>query len=106
MPDGGQVLTVARDKRGFEDVIRIAPGWLPSYHRYAWTAHRKGDHEIAQRLFQRRAQTLSCRTSLMAGITRSAVSASALSGESMVMMAMAVPPLWLRARLYSAMLTS
>ncbi|HEX6086559.1 MAG TPA: hypothetical protein VF266_18665 [Thermoanaerobaculia bacterium] len=48
MPDGGQVLTVARDKRGFEDVIRIAPGWLPSYHRYAWTAHRKGDHEIAR----------------------------------------------------------
>ncbi len=39
-------------------------------------------------------------------MTRNAVSASLLSGESIVMIAMAVPPLPLRARLYSAMFTS
>ena len=50
--------------------------------------------------------TRNCRTSLIAGITRNAVSASVLSGESMVMIAIAVPPLSLRARLYSAMFTS
>ena len=45
-------------------------------------------------------------TSSTAGINRSAASGFSPSGESTVMMAMALPPLVVRARLYSAMLIS
>ena len=42
-----------RMKRGFEDVIALAPDWPPSYHRYALVASRFGDRDTARRLFQR-----------------------------------------------------
>jgi hypothetical protein len=43
-----------RMKRGFEDIIALAPDWLPSHHRYALMASRVQDRQTARALFQRR----------------------------------------------------
>ncbi len=42
-----------RMKRGFEDIIKLNPAWLPSYHRYAAVASRFEDRRTARDLFQR-----------------------------------------------------
>lgn len=42
-----------RVKKGADDVIRLSPEWLPSYHRYAKLAHLYKDRETARKLFQR-----------------------------------------------------
>lgn len=43
-----------RMQQGARDIIRMAPQWLPSYHRFAVLAHRRADRVIARELFQRK----------------------------------------------------
>jgi hypothetical protein len=42
-----------RMRRGFEDIIRLNPQWLPSHHRYAFVASRFEDRKTARSLFRR-----------------------------------------------------
>lgn len=42
-----------RVRRGFDDAIRLAPAWLPTYHRYALMARWFDDRATARTLFQR-----------------------------------------------------
>ena len=42
-----------RVQKGFEDAIRLAPQWLPTYHRYAKLAWYGKDRAKARELFQR-----------------------------------------------------
>jgi hypothetical protein len=43
----------SRIRKGFEDMIRIAPEWLPTYHVYAYMADQFRDQDVARELFQR-----------------------------------------------------
>ena len=42
----------SRVRKGAEDLIRVAPEWLPSYHRFALLARRYDDPATAHKLFQ------------------------------------------------------
>jgi hypothetical protein len=42
-----------RVQKGAEDLIRLKPEWLPTYHRYAVLARRYDDKETLRALFQR-----------------------------------------------------
>lgn len=42
-----------RVRKGFEDAFQRNPGWLPSYHRFAWLARQRDDQVVAYALFQR-----------------------------------------------------
>jgi Domain of unknown function (DUF4034) len=39
--------------RGGRDLIRLAPAWIPSYHRLAFMARLKNDRALAREMFQR-----------------------------------------------------
>jgi hypothetical protein len=41
----------ARVKKGADDLIRYRPEWIPTYHQYAFLAHRHGDEETLRKLF-------------------------------------------------------
>src|SRR5262249_31336336 len=62
----------------------------------------RGQHEHRER--EQSLHKCTCFTSSTAGISRSAASGSSPSAESTVIMAMALPPVDVRARLYSAIL--
>lgn len=42
-----------RTKKGFEDLIRLNPEWLPSYHKFGYLVRYRDDFDTARPLFQR-----------------------------------------------------
>src|SRR5438128_7904374 len=90
---------VARDRRRRAARLRVdGDRFVRSMrHRGASGQHqrRKGEQHLHNR---------TCLTSSTAGINRSALRGCSPSAESTVMIAMALPPVVVRARLYSAML--
>jgi hypothetical protein len=44
----------SRIRKGFEDMIRIAPEWVPTYHIYAYMADQFRDRDVARELFERK----------------------------------------------------